>query len=175
MRHKTFEILIGFLLLSGISSSYAKGTYQLPADFISDSFNSNPPQPQVLWLDDNLRQQVEAILAHKHSSRRIRYWKKDHRSVWVLDEIGKKKPITTGIVIENDRISQVKVLVFRETRGWEIKYPFFTRQFTDSRIGNNNELDRSIDDISGATLSVRAVTKLARIALLLHTKINHDS
>ncbi|MCW8955882.1 MAG: FMN-binding protein [Gammaproteobacteria bacterium] len=168
-------LIIGLWLMFSCSSSFAKGTYQTPADFVQASFESQPPQAQVLWLDDDLRLQLEDILAHKYPGRRIRYWIKDQRSVWVLDEIGKKKPITIGIVIDKDKISQIKVLVFRETRGWEIKYPFFTQQFIDGRLNANNELDRTIDGISGATLSVRALTKLARIALLLNKKINHDS
>ena len=168
-------LIVGFWLMFGCSGSFAKGTYQTPADFVHNSFDSQPPQPQVLWLDDELRLQLEEILAHKYSARRIRYWKKDRRSVWVLDEIGKKKPITTGIVIDNDKISQIKVLVFRETRGWEVKYPFFTQQFINRHLDQENRLDQSIDGISGATLSVRALTKLARVALLLNKKVIHDS
>lgn len=181
MQHNISGIIFSLCLILGSPSSFAKGTYQTPADFVHNSFESNPPQPRVLWLDDDLRQQVEEILAHKYSARRIRYWKKDRRSVWVLEEIGKKKPITIGIVIEDDKISQLKVLVFRETRGWEVKYPFFTQQFIDRHLNTENKLDRHIDGISGATLSVRALTKLARIALLLNKtlslnkKVSHDS
>lgn len=159
----------------GFNASFAKGTYQTPSDFVQQSFHSQSPKPQVIWLDDNIRQQVEEILAHKYSARRIRYWKKNSRSVWILDEIGKKKPITTGIVIDDNKISQIKVLVFRETRGWEVKFPFFTQQFINARLNGDKKLDRDIDGISGATLSVRALTKLARVALLLNQTINHDT
>lgn len=171
MQRIVFISILSLWLNFSYTYSYAKGTYQTTAEFIQNSFESQAPQPQILWLDDGLRKQVEEILAHKYSGRRIRYWKKDQRSVWVLDEIGKKKPITTGIVIDSNRISQIKVLVFRETRGWEVRYPFFTKQFTDSQLTNDNTLDRNIDGISGATLSVRAMTKLARIALLLNKTI----
>jgi hypothetical protein len=34
-----------------------------------------------------------------------------------------------------------------------------------------HELDRNIDGISGATLSVRALTRLARVALLLDAEV----
>jgi len=175
MQRKAFLYIVGIWLMFSCSVSVAKGTYQTPADFVQNSFELQPPQPQILWLDDETRSQIEEILAHKYSGRRIRYWKKELRSVWVLEEIGKKKPITTGIIIDNNKISEIKVLVFRETRGWEVKYPFFTQQFIDSRLTADNQLDRPIDSISGATLSVRALTKLARIALLLDKKVIHDS
>lgn len=57
--------------------------------------------------------------------------------------------------------------MFRESRGFEVRYPFFTDQFRGARLREGLDLDREIDGISGATLSVRALTKLARLALLL--------
>ena len=149
----------------------AKGVYQTSEDFISESFAGQAPQPQVIWLSKELKKQVEAILQHRYRGLRIRYWLKDGRSAWVLEEIGKEQPITTGIVIANDKIERIKVLVFRESRGWEVRHTFFTKQFIDARLAKTNELDRYIDGISGATLSVRALTKLARIALLLSQHI----
>ena len=64
-----------------------------------------------------------------------------------------------------------KVLVFRESRGWEVRHPFFTDQFRDAGLTGELALDRNIDGISGATLSVRALSRLARLALYLHTVI----
>ena len=148
--------------------SYAKGTYQQPEEFISDAFKSLVPEPNIIWIKDELRQQIESILQHKYKTKRTRYWSKNNRSVWILEEIGKKKPITVGIIIDEHKISLLKVLIFRETRGWEVRYPFFSKQFNQLSLTNNNELSKNIDGISGATLSVRALTKLARIALLLN-------
>ena len=132
---------------------------------------AQPPKPEVLWLNDDLRRQVEDILQHKYSGARIRYWRDAQRSAWILEEVGKTRAITTGIVIKHDKIETIRVLVFRESRGWEVRHRFFTDQFIDASIEADNRLDRSIDGISGATLSVRAVTKLARIALLLNKHI----
>ena len=122
---------------------------------------------------------MEEILGHKYKGLRIRYWINAKRTAWILDEIGKDKPITTGIVINNNKIERVKILAFRESRGWEVKHEFFTDQFKHASIDKENtseanQLNRSIDNISGATLSVRAVSKLSRIALLLHQKIIND-
>ncbi|MFW2372910.1 MAG: FMN-binding protein [Gammaproteobacteria bacterium] len=153
----------------------ARGIYQEPKDFITESFTGQAPAPQVIWLNKDLKNQVEKILQHNYRGLRIRYWTKDGRSAWVLEEIGKEHPITTGIIISDNKIESIKVLIFRESRGWEVKYPFFTQQFINSQLNPENNLDRTIDGISGATLSVRAVTKLARIALLLNKKVIHDT
>lgn len=161
-----YRLLFIYLILIA-NSSFAKGTYQQPKEFVSEAFTQQPA-PQVVWIKGELRIQIEHILQHKYNARRIRYWQLDKRSAWVLDEIGKKKPITVGIIIDENKISQLKVLVFRETRGWEVRYPFFTKQFNQLSLKTDNSLSETIDSISGATLSVRALRKLAQIALLLN-------
>jgi hypothetical protein len=162
-----------FALLGLINSTVAVagGVYQEPADFINQVFDSDPPKAEVLWLNKDLKAQIVKILDHKYKGLRVRYWQKEKRSAWVLEEIGKEKPITAGIVIDSSRIEQVKVLVFRESRGWEVRHDFFTDQFKQAAIDDDNRLDKSIDNISGATLSVRAIKKLAAIALLLDQHI----
>jgi len=165
--------LLFILLITTIcfTDAHARGTYQQPAEFVNESFSGNAPDPKVLWLTEDIKKQIEEILAHKYKGRRVRYWQKNKRSVWILEEIGKKKPITIGIVINANRIEKIKVLIFRESRGWEVRYPFFTQQYIDSGLNKDNKLDKTVDGISGATLSVRALTKLARIALLLSKEI----
>jgi hypothetical protein len=64
----------------------------------------------------------------------------------------------------------VTVLAFRESRGWEIRHPAFTQQFKDATL-IDNALDRHIDGVSGATLSVWAMTAVTRLALYLDTLI----
>ena len=146
----------------------AKGVYQEPGDFIQEVYASNPPEPSKLWINKDLNEEIIKILNHDLGVLRLRYWIKDDRSAWILEEIGKERPITTGIVVNNGQIELVKVLVFREIRGEEVRYPFFTDQFDGTALVGDYQLDKSIDGISGATLSVNAVTKLVRLALLLH-------
>ncbi len=161
------------LLLSLLSANlFAGGMYQEPDAFIAEVFADNPPKAEVIWPDKELKARIKDILGHDYKSLRIRYWKRDNRTAWILDEIGKDKPITTGFVINNGRVERVRVLIFRESRGWEVRHTFFTDQFDKAALNNDMQLDRTIDNISGATLSVRAVTKLARVALLLDKTVN---
>ena len=159
-----------FSLLS--ANALAGGVYQEPDAFIAEVFADNPPKAQVIWPDKVLKAQIKDILGHEYNGLRIRYWKQDKRTAWILDEIGKDKPITTGFVINSGRVERVRVLVFRESRGWEVRHAFFTDQFDNASLTSDTQLDRTIDNISGATLSVRAVTKLARLALLLDRTVN---
>jgi hypothetical protein len=169
------------LCLSFSLHSFAGGVYQEPDDFINQVFNNKPPKAKALWLNEDLKKQVTGILDHKYRGLRIRYWQEQEatnttafKTAWILDEIGKEKPITTGIVITDGKISLVKILVFRESRGWEVRHDFFTDQFKQATLEADTQLDKNIDNISGATLSVRAVTKLARIALLLDQYVRNQ-
>ncbi len=145
----------------------AGGVYQAPEAFLEEAFAGEIPAPRVLWLRGEIKAGVERILGHRYPSLRIRYWQRGARSAWILDEIGKEQPITAGIVIDEGRIERIRVLAFRESRGWEVRHEFFTRQFDQARLTGEGELDRQIDNVSGATLSVRAMKKLARLALFL--------
>jgi hypothetical protein len=159
-----------FVLAFACSTVQARGTYQTPEDFLAEVFSGSPPMPETLWLKGDVKDQVTAILGHRYSALRIRYWGKDQRSAWILEEIGKDHPITTGLVVNDGKLETVRVLIFRESRGWEVRHPFFTEQFNGVGLTDEQQLDHKIDGISGATLSVRALEKLARLALYLHTR-----
>ena len=167
--------LTGFVLLSLsvwlCGPAAAVEVYETPDVFVSRSFNHEPPDAAVLYPDETLRRHIVQILGHRYAKFRIRYWLKDARSVWILEEIGKERPITCGFAVGAEGIEEFRVLIFRESRGWEVRYKSFARQFTGAVLGPSLKLDRRIDNVTGATLSVRAVTRLARLALLLHDTV----
>ena len=163
--------ILPLLLLLAWNAAAARGTYQEPADFLAETFGSDPPAPGVIWMRGDVRDTTTDILGHRYPSLRVRYWGDRQRSAWILEEIGKDQPITLGLVVNGDRLERIKVLVFRESRGWEVRHPFFTDQFQGIGLTGELALDNSVDGISGATLSVRALKKLARLALYLHTVI----
>ena len=90
---------------------------------------------------------------------RLRYWDDKNKRAWILEEIGRDKPITVGLITADKKIQQLKVLIFRESRGWEVKYPFFTDQFKNAALDKDTELDKKIDGISGATFDVFRISK----------------
>lgn len=162
------RVLLGLLLCLGVSyGAQAEEVYQSPEAFLADIFDGKVPAPRVVWLSGALREDVTRILGHAPRSLRVRYWQQGSRSAWILNEIGKERPITAGFVVDHDRLVLSRVLSFRESRGWEIRYPFFTQQFTGAGLTRDERLNRHIDGIAGATLSVRAMTHMARLALLL--------
>lgn len=152
-------------MLSSITVS-ARGVYQTEQDFLNEIFNNAVPKSQVVWVKGDLRQSIADILGHNYNGLRIRYWRDHVQSAWILEEIGKEQPITFGISISKQKVQTVKVLAFRESRGDEIRHPAFTQQFDNAAL-SNDKLDRQIDGISGATMSVRAMTSIVTMALYL--------
>ena len=164
MMRRVFLIFVVLMLSTG---AVAKGVYQEPREFLSEVFAGDVPKPRLLWVTQSLRPAIQEIMGHDLRELRIRYWGREGRTAWILEEIGKEQPITTGIVVDDGRIERIQVLIFRETRGWEVRYPFFTDQFPGTGL-RDRRLDRPIDGVTGATLSVRALKKLAALALYLH-------
>ena len=103
--------------------------YQSREEFLQGIFGSAVPAPKILWITKSIKKKATKILSHRIGFLRTRYWETDGGTVWILDEIGKTKPITVGVVVTNGHIGKVKVLAFRESRGWEVKQEFFTEQF----------------------------------------------
>ena len=162
----TMSCVLVMALLMFMHPAKAKGVYQTEEDFLLEVFSGKVPDQKRLILKSKLRKPIEKILKHPYSGMRVKYWQNDSKTVWILEEVGKEYPITFGMVVSNGKIAKAKVLIFREIRGWEVKYPAFTRQFIGATF-DGKKLDKNIDGVSGATLSVWAMTKIAKIALVL--------
>ena len=146
----------------------AATVYESQADFLDRAFSGSPPEPGVLWLTGEKKTSVAQILGHNYPALRLRYWCKAGRSAWVVEEVGKEQPITVGVIVEANHIRNLKVLTYRENRGGEVATASFTDQFDQLMLDEDNQLNARIDGISGATLSVQALTRLAGLALYLH-------
>ncbi|AOE49459.1 FMN-binding protein [Kangiella sediminilitoris] len=166
------KIQLAFLLLLGVITIPAIAKkYLTKEQFIQQAFasieNGNEPTMKTLWLDDKVQAKITKILEHSYPKLRLRYWKYDDQTVWFLDEIGKERPISFGVSVKSQRINLIKVLEFRESRGGEIHMQAFTDQFEQIKLTDEYKLDKHIDGITGATMSVDAMKKIARVALML--------
>lgn len=166
------NVIIAFVLLAVLIATKVQAVeqYLTPEQFLAEVFiagASKPeaPKSEVLWVTKDIAKQAEKILGHAPTQLRQRYWKSNDKSAWVFEEIGKEEPITAGFVVSEGKISQVRVLTYRESRGGEVRYPVFLKQYQGAELQADNNLNRPIDGISGATLSVNAMNRMARLAL----------
>lgn len=166
--------LAWLVLLAGTGHACAED-YLGRDEFLALAFPAGVPAQKTLWLTDAARQRAGQSIGLVPASLRVRYWSAAERSAWILEEIGKEQPITLGFVVAAGRIEELRVLAFRESRGGEIRHAFFTNQYRGVGLDERGRLDQSIDGITGATLSVRAVDRAARLALWLDRESRHGS
>lgn len=84
----------------------------------------------------------------------------------VMNEIGKHEYITFIVAVNPRReVSDVAVMEYRETRGWEVKEQRFLRQFRGKKNSDPITVDRDIVNYTGATLSSHAIARGVRKAL----------
>ena len=164
------KIYLLVVVISMPSLALAATVYETHTEFLNRAFSGTPPEPDVIWLSGERKSSVRELLGHDYAALRLRYWCQSERSAWVLDEVGKDLPITVGVVIEKNYIKSLRVLTYRENRGGEVSTPAFTDQFNGIALTSDDSLDQSIDGITGATLSVQALSRLATVALYLHAE-----
>lgn len=94
----------------------------------------------------------------------------------VTEEVGKYRPITFMVGIDEAlKIEDVAVLVYRESRGAEVRRSRFLRQYRGKSSGDPIRINRDIINITGATMSVRALNAGVRRTVALTELIYRDS
>ena len=164
MRH-----LLTIILLIAASGIAQAGTtvYQKPSDFIRSACGGQIPTSKYLTLTSSHQSKIRRLMGHEYRPARVRYWTHKGKMVVILDEIGKTRQITTGYVVNKGKIEYVKMLIYRETIGAEVRRTSFTNQFKGAVLGASGKLSRRVNNIAGATLSTRAMMEMGRVALYL--------
>jgi len=86
----------------------------------------------------------------------------------VQNTIGKHKPMTYMVGIDSKgHVSDVELLVFRESRGSEIRQKRFNAQYEGKTVNDPVRINRDIINISGATMSVRSMSAGVKRVLVL--------
>ena len=158
------------LLLIGLSLP-AQALAEAYDTFIRQWIDVPAQSKKVFWFTGPSKTATTRILGHPYPRLAIPYWQQGRRSLWILQEKGKDDYFTACIVIENDAVVSTRILTFREPRGWEIKDPNYLKQYHGIQLTSQHQLSRPIDGITGATLSVRGLKRLVRLALYLHSQV----
>ncbi|MGJ8662981.1 MAG: FMN-binding protein [Marinicella sp.] len=149
--------------------SYTAAEKESINQFLAQQFKQDVPKPARLWVKADIKKGISKILNRPIKQLSYRYWQQAGKTIWLLDELGKERDITTAVVIKNHAIAEIKVIVYRESRGGEVQVPWFTNQFVG--VTSDDQWQRNIDSISGATLSVNAMKKQAELALFLNEQL----
>jgi Na+-translocating ferredoxin:NAD+ oxidoreductase RnfG subunit len=118
-----------------------------------------------VWLTDTQSAAIQKILGDQidYKERRVTHYfgldgsDKPMGAMIIGNEIGRSYPITFMVVINLDgTVKDVEIMVYREPHGWEVRFESFMSQFF-----GRDAIDPfdDINNITGATLSVRSMTK----------------
>ncbi len=115
------------------------------------------------WLTDTQREAIGKILGEEYKERRLTYYfglNEEGQPIGAMvigNEIGRSYPITFMVVINPDgTVKDVEIMVYREPHGWEVRFESFLSQFFGRDAGDPFD---NINNITGATLSVRSMTR----------------
>lgn len=147
--------------------------FQAPDAFLSEAFSGEVPAPQTLSLDATAQSRISAVFGRPFPQARVRYWSKDGRTAWIFDDLGKKgyQPTTSGFVVNSGgQIDVARVLIYKESRGEQVGDAPFLAQLAGAKA-NGSGLDVAVDNISGATLSVQMMVRMARTAIELNALV----
>lgn len=160
-------VYFAFFLSVVMSWGISYGIESDPAIFLKKVFQDGVPEPEYIWITPTIRPILEEILTHDYKGLRIKYWRKNERAVWILEELAKDTTVCAGVVVIQGKIHELEILSAEGRYGSLVKNEKFTAQFKNVGGDGNKRLTRSIDGISGATISVNTVSRLARLALAL--------
>jgi hypothetical protein len=86
----------------------------------------------------------------------------------VQNTIGKHKPMTYMVGVDGrGRVSDIELLIFRESRGSEIRQKRFNTQYEGKTVLDPVRINKDIINISGATMSVRSMSAGIKRVLVL--------
>ena len=156
--------VFGSTLLFAEEEERRKDVYLTKKEALAVAFpGAEQIKKEKKWLTDTQREAIGKILGEEYKKRRLTYYfglSDDGQPIGALiigNEIGRSYPITFMVLLNIDgTVKDVEIMVYREPHGWEVRFESFLSQFFGRGAGN---LFDDINSITGATLSVRSMTK----------------
>ena len=158
MKYSILIILTSFLAAGDIKISceeHLSNLYPVDTDF----------SMHILLLDKQVKKKVENKVKQKFYRDKLYYWnitKGDSTMAYAfLDNvIGKSMPITFLVILNmNGNIINTNVIKYREAYGGEVGNIRWLKQFFNRNKNSSYNLGGNIDGISGATISVKSMSK----------------
>ena len=121
-------------------------------------------------LSDEQKKQIEDASGVDVRDRTEQVWKVDGGGWLIVDEVlGKHEFITYALGLDaSGAVKQIEILDYRETYGYEVRDAKWRAQFAGMTSQSAPKLGKSIQNVSGATLSCRHLTDGVRRLLVFH-------
>ena len=196
MFHRILIVLLNTLLFLGLTSlgqaqaeqiwDQELNRYLTPQEMGQEDVYLTPEEAAKLTFPDSDSIRLEVITLNENQKRLIEErigWQFPESTfdcyigesngkidgwAFVQNTIGKHKPMTYMVGVDPDgEITNVEVLVYRESRGSEVGKKRFNYQYQGKTIDDPIRINRDVINISGATMSVRSMSAGVKRALVL--------
>lgn len=148
--------------------------FQSESEALSEIFpDADSAQSRLIGVDSLMREALKSRLGWTVRDTSIAFidiFESGVRSgmAVISEEQGKHRPITFIAGVDTDlRVVDVRVLVYRESRGGEVRHTRFLKQYRGKSLDNPIRINRDIINITGATISVNALNAGVRKVLAM--------
>lgn len=176
MIQKTKILLLLLLILLTVLS--ANDIKEKTETTIKNMFGKDIKYEMITFhIPNGIKNKIEKEVKQKFFEDKIYIWKvtKNGKAIGfaVLDNVyGKSLPITFLVIFdEQNTIINSSIIKYREPYGGAVRNDKWNQQFANKDSSSGFEVGEDIDGISGATISVRSVSKGIRKLVLLMPKI----
>ena len=158
MKYSILIILTSFLAASDIKIICEEYLFNLYP-------NNTDIRMHIFKLNKKIKKKVENIVKQRFYKDKLYYWtitQEDSTKAYAfLDNvIGKSMPITFMVILNIDgEIENVNVIKYREAYGSEVGSKSWLQQFINFNNNSDYNIGKDIDGISGATISVKSMSK----------------
>ncbi len=178
-RRALARIVVAAVALAGVGRAVADDTYLSEADAPAAVF---PTADRFERSEVKSTPDLRARVAQRLGDVKPSVWEASYKIATAfagarrlgraieVEEIGKHRPITLVVGMDDeDKVAGVAVMTYREAYGGEIRSRRFLQQYQGKRATDRLAPSQDIQNITGATLSARAVGRAVKKAIaVLH-------
>ena len=171
------HLLYIILILSPIISSEIMDKTN---NLIKETFPGSIIEHSIFKLDKNIKKDIQNKVRQRFFRDELNIWEittKDTLKYYaILDNVkGKSLPITfLSIFNQKGTVFDTFIIKYRESYGGEVGNKNWLNQFIDYSDKSDYKVGSSISGISGATISVKSVTKgINKLSILIYTIIQN--
>jgi hypothetical protein len=117
-------------------------------------------QPDTRTLTNEQAKAIERASGVNVRSRQLKLWRVSTGGWFIVDEVvGKHEFIPFALGLDDSgALKAIEILEYREAYGGQIREPDWRKQFIGKQAGSKLQLNKTIRNISGATLSCKHIT-----------------
>ena len=158
MKYSILIILTSFLAAGSIKITCEEHLFNLYPE-------NTDIRMHILKLDNQMKKEVENQVKQKFYRDKLYYWtiSQDDTTIafaFLDNVIGKSMPITFLVILNiNGNIINTNVIKYREAYGGEVGNKGWLQQFLYRNNNSSYNIGKDINGISGATISVKSMSK----------------